>query len=380
VTIRGDKTGAPLCWAEIDFDRLHHNLDLMGKTSSRPMAPVIKANAYGHGMIAIAREIAPRPDVAALSVFSLAEAAELRRAKVSGRIIVMGGVTPEETSAALQLKIEPVVSDYATAKRLNDTAGRVGVGLHLKINTGMNRLGCPAEEGLKLYRKIVKLPKIRIVGLMTHFADAEKRGGLTKQQTALFNEVTNAMDNAIPRHAANTAALFLHPDARYDLVRPGIGMYGVQTFGGKDVGLKSILTLKARVIALREIEKGTSVSYGMKWKSGRRGKVALCAIGYADGFPRALSNVAHAMMGRLALRQVGTICMDDCLFDVTGTKVRTGSIFTLIGDGKRVRAKEIAKRAATIPYEILCGVGRRVERRYLSGGKIIHHVDYLNQR
>ena len=363
-------------WAEVDLDRLHGNVDAIARAAGVPLIPVIKANAYGHGAVAVARELARRTEVAALAVGVVEEAAELRAAGIKGRIIVLDGVFPEQAARAVALNVEAVVSTMEEARGLAARAGKGRVALHVKVNTGMTRLGAAPEEAVALYEKIARLKRAKIAGVMTHFADSgSAEGQFTNRQLDRFDEILGALrargHNLPPIHAANTAALFLSPRARYDMVRPGIGLYGIQEFDGRDAELKPILSWKARIILTRKVGKGESVSYGMRWKSPGVREVAVVMAGYADGYSRQLSGKARAIMGGRLIRQIGTICMDNCMFDITGRAARAGDAVTLIGREERARvtAAELARECGTIAYEVLCGLGRRVVRVYFSNGR-----------
>lgn len=361
---------------EIDLDRLHSNIDLISGKTGTPLAPVVKADAYGHGAEVIARQLSERDEVAALCVWTLREAACLRKQGIKGRIIVLGGVFPEETSDAVNLGLEVVISSLGEAKALAAKAGRTVASAHLKINTGMARLGADSDAVLKIFRSVNRMKKISLAGVMTHLADSEKPRGRARAQLKLFDDILSSVSCAgitiPPRHTANTAAVFLHPASRYELARPGIGVYGVQEFGGKNVGLKPVLSWRAKVALVREVKKGDPVSYNMTWISPGRRKVAVVCAGYADGYSRRLSNKAHAIIGGKKIRQIGTICMDNCLFDVTGLKVKAGQAVTLIGsDGQQTMPlKKLARQLDTISYEIMCGISQRLPRVYFLGGKV----------
>lgn len=363
-------------YAEIDLDRMHSNLDLLGKRASVPMLPVIKANAYGHGAAALAKEIGSRSDVAGLSVGTVDEALELRKAGYKGRALVLDGVFAEQAAQVVRHKLEVVVSSIDQVKMLVAKAARSPVSIHLKINTGMTRLGADPENAVELYKKAASMKKTAIVGVMTHLADSNKRKGYAPTQIKIFDDILSSIRASgflLPtRHAANTAAVFLHPKARYDMVRPGIGVYGIQEFGGRDVGLKPVLSLRARIMITRRLLKGTPVSYGMTWVAPRKCKVAVVCAGYADGYSRSFSNKAHAIINGGKIRQIGIVCMDNCLFDVTYANAKTGDVVTLIGEDKKaaVKAVELARLAKTISYEILCGIGRRATRVYIRSGKV----------
>ena len=344
---------------------------------------MIKANAYGHGAIAVAKEIASRKDVDALCVMTVAEASELRRAGIKKRLVLLGGCAKSQAEEVLSLDCEVVASDLETVKALAVKAGKKPARIHLKINTGMTRLGVDAEDAVSLYKKIASLPKIIVTGLMTHFAAAGSDAVMTKKQIALFDDISSAVrasgHTLPPRSAANTAALFLHPDSVYDAVRPGIGIYGVQPFPGKSRGLKPVMSLYGRVMMTRKVKKGQSVSYGMTWKSPGDREVAVVGAGYADGYAIRLSNQTRAIIKGLYAEQIGVICMDSCLFDVTGKNVKKGDVVTLIGEegGKKVTAAHLATTLDTVAYEVLCGVGRRAPRLYRKGKRITGVADYL---
>jgi len=363
---------------EIDLDRLHSNIDLISRKAGSALAPVIKADAYGHGAVAIARQLSERREVAAFCVWTLSEAARLRKHGVKGRIIVLGGVFPEEAKEAVNLGLEIIISSLREARALTAKAGRNRAIAHLKINTGMTRLGAGPDDVYEIFRSVSRMKKISLAGVMTHLADSDRpRSKTTKAQLKLFDDIVSSAASAgiaiPPRHTANTGAIFLHSASRYELVRPGIGIYGVQEFGGKDAGLKPILSWRARVALVREVRKGEPVSYGMTWVSPGRRKVAVVQVGYADGYCRRLSNRAHAIIGGKKIRQIGTICMDNCLFDITGLdKVKAGDSVTLIGsDGEQTMPiKKLARKLDTISYEIMCGINQRLARVYLLGGKV----------
>lgn len=363
-------------YAQIDLDRLNSNLDLISQKAKVPMIPVIKANAYGHGALTIAREIGKRRDVAALSVGTVAEGAELRQGGIKGRIIVLDGFLPDQAREISQNSLEVVASSIEEAKLLAGKSGREPVPVHIKINTGMTRLGADPEGALAFYNQVSRLKKVAIVGLMTHLAASNLKKGHTPTQISIFNQIISAIRSSggqtPPIHAANTAAIFLHPKSHYDIVRPGIGIYGVQEFSGKNVGLKPILSLNARVAMIRNVSKGTPVSYGSTWISPGKRRVALVPIGYADGYSRRLSNRAHAIINGKKIKQIGIICMDNCLFDVTGASAKPGDEVTLIGGDKRatITVNQLARKLDTITYEILCAIGRRIPRVYVKSGKI----------
>ncbi len=369
-------------WADIDLNRLHANLDLIGERADVPFMPVVKANAYGHGALVIAKELRRRRDVAALCVWTVDEAAELRRAGVKGRLILLGGVSAGGAKEAATLGAEPVVGDIDRLPELaRVSTTKRPFPIHVKFDTGMNRLGAPPEKAEALYRAVAANPKLRPAGVMTHFADAEKKRGQTPKQIRLFDDLCHTLTTAgftlPPCHAANTAATFNHPTARYEAIRPGIGMYGYQTFGGDPVGLLPVMQWYARVQFVRTVAKGESVSYASRWRAPRKTVVAALTAGYADGYSRPLSGKAFVIMKSVRAAQIGTVCMDVILCDATDVNSpAVGDVATLMGDG--VGADRLASLTGTIPYEILCGVGRRVVRRYLKNGKPVRTLRMID--
>lgn len=369
--------------ARVDMDRLNRNMDIIARTAGVPLLPVVKANAYGHGAVTVALEISRRKDVAGLSVGTVAEGVELRLAGYKGRLVVLDGVFAEQSRIVADHGLEVVVSSLETAKTLARHAGKRPVPIHFKINTGMTRLGLEADEAIKIYGKTSSLTGVEIVGVMTHFADSGVNGGFTERQIAVFDDIVSALRargfQIPPRHAANTGGIFLHPGSRYDLARPGIGIYGVQEFAGKNAGLAPVLSLTARISHIQRVRRGMTVSYGMRWTSPGDRDVAVVQAGYADGYPRSLSGKARAIVNGAVARQVGVICMDNAMFDVTGLGAKVGDAVVLIGEdgGRKITVLDLAKKAGTISYEILCGIGRRAPRLYVKNGRVVKTVEGL---
>ena len=364
------------CWAEVDLDKLHRNADRISETAKVPLMPVVKANAYGHGASAIARQLSRRKDVAALCVWSLEEALALRKGGIKGRVITLGGARPWEGRLAAETGAEVVVGSAEQARALARAAGRRAPALvHFKVNTGMNRLGSDPEDSFGQYSAISSMKNVRLAGVMTHLASAGGSRRQTAMQLKTFADILSALRAAgktiPPRHAANTAAIFSHPEACLDLVRPGIGLYGIKEFPGADPGLEPVMTLRAVLIAVRSVGKGEGVSYDSMWISPGKRRVAAAAIGYADGYSRVLSGRSHAIINGGRAPQIGAICMDTSMFDVTKVDASAGDVATLIGpEGSGAAgAARWAGVCGTISYEILCRIGPRVRRIYIRRGK-----------
>lgn len=363
------------------MDRLHGNVDIIARTAGVPLLPVVKANAYGHGAVTVGLALSRRKDVAGLSVGTVAEAVELRLAGYTGRLIVLDGAFAEQARVVADHSLEVVISSIQMAQTLARHAGKRPVPVHFKINTGMTRLGVEADEAIKAYEKVASLKGVEIAGLMTHLADSGMRGGFTQRQIGLFDDIVSALRSRgfqlPPRHAANTGGIFLHPMSRYDIVRPGIGVYGVQEFAGKNAGLSPVLSLTARISHIQRARRGMTVSYSMRWQSPGDRDVAVVQAGYADGYPRSLSGKTSAIVNGGMARQVGVICMDSSMFDVTGLGAKPGDEAILIGEdgGRKITVLDLAKKAGTISYEILCGIGRRAPRLYVKSGRVVKTVE-----
>lgn len=358
--------------ALIDFNLLHSNIDRIYEVAKAPIYPVIKADGYGHGMESIAVELASRGEVGAFAVWSIDEAIKLKATKIKKRIILLGGISSTNAKAIIDLGIEPVISSAIELSILKKKLGSQSCSVHFKLDSGMNRLGVRIEDAAKLYKQIARAKKIKIVALMTHFASADTDKDKTASQIKTFNEFRTAirsMNLSVPiSHASNSAGLLKYKDGIFDAVRPGLAIYGIQPFRGKDRGLSPILSLYAKVSHIKSIKKNETISYSERYRANKKMKVAVVTIGYGDGYFRLLSNRSRAIINDSYVKQVGTICMDVSTFDVSkASSVKIGDIVTVIGKsrtGLTVTATELASLAETIPYELLTRLGSRVIRRY----------------
>lgn len=331
---------------------------------------VIKADAYGHGAALVSR-ILEEEGVEYLAVAFLEEALELRRAGVGSPILVLGVTDPSNADDVVSHSLTQTVADEALAVALSSAARRAGktAKIHIKIDTGMHRQGIGLNELPAFARRAAGLASVEIEGAYSHFADADARdGSFTAIQFSRFLQgldILNAEGLNIPlRHVANSAALLHHPETCLDMVRPGILLYGLSPDGSVEPpeGFSPVMRLCASVVSLRWIEPGESVSYGRIFTARRRTRLALLQIGYADGYRRGLSNRAWAMIRGEKCPQVGRVCMDQTLFDVTDVPcVKAGDEATLFG-APGMYAGHLASIESTIDYEITCGVTKRVPR------------------
>jgi alanine racemase len=367
-------------------------------TSAEPHAaiwPVLKADAYGHGAAAVARTL-ERAGAGGLCVALLEEALELRAAGIVAPILVMSGYygpRREGLEELLENDITPVVHDpgqierIASIVRLRGDGSRAAV--HVKVDTGMGRLGVPASELDALFDAIAQAPEVRLDGFMTHFACADGEDpAATREQLARFAVAERrALERGFtPRlvHAANSAAMLRFPEARRSLVRPGLALFGVSPFGPAAPGLdpagdalaaaqqlKPVMRVRSEIVSLRAIAVGESIGYGHTWTATRPSVIATIPMGYADGLPRALSNRGHALVRGRRAPIAGTVSMDLTMIDVTDVPgARLGDEAALLGaqDGPlgrdAITADEIAAIAGTISWEVLTSISRRVPRFY----------------
>ncbi len=355
-------------WAEVDLGAIVRNLTALRarlKSGTRVMF-VVKANAYGHGAEACARAAERARAADWLGVSSVEEGVALRDAGLRLPILVLGSLYPfESVLAAVAHGLTPIAASLESAKRLVEVAERLGrrVDCHVKIDTGMGRIGARPQAAEEIVRFLSRGGGARAQGLYTHLARAEDDPEFTAEQLRLFRGALAALAREGLRpplaHAANSAAALKFPSARFDMVRPGLAAYGLYP------GFEPALTLKTKIVFLKTVPKGASVSYGATWRARRVSRVATLPIGYADGYPRALSNRADALVGGRRCRVIGRVTMDQTMIDVTGVAAaRVGEDAVLIGaqGRERVDAAELARLCGTIPYETAAALSSRVPR------------------
>ena len=334
----------------------------------------VKADAYGHGAVPVARAL-ERDGVGWFGVATADEAEALRAGGVEGRILVFGPLRGDAVRRALAADADLTVCDEddvdaAAAEASRDRPAR----LHLKIDTGMGRLGRPPAQAPTVAARIAATPELRFEAAWTHLARADEPAeDATELQLAAFREALDALDAAGHRprlrHAANSAGTIAHPESHFDLIRPGISLYGYPP--GPDLAeaaadLEPALTLDAPVVFVKPVAHGATVSYGHRWRAPSDTTVATVRIGYADGYPRALTNLGEATLGGRTCRVVGTVCMDQLMLDVGDADVTVGDRAVLLGpDGPR--ADDLALRIGSIPYDLLTRLSSRVERRWIAG-------------
>lgn len=337
---------------------------------------VVKANAYGHGLVRMARA-ARDAGAGMIAVAMLHEAVSLREAGIDAPILVMVQPDPEALPAAVAHHLEVMVSDTAAAEALGEAARRAGTvaAIHCKIDTGMGRQGFPLETAVRDIQKITRLSHLDVVGMATHFPNAEAPDDVyTHNQIKNFRQALRAIEKAgVPFetvHAANSAAVVNYHDSLFDAVRVGLMTYGVWPSEGTPVAglLRPVLRWEARIAQVRELPTGATIGYGSTYTTPAPMRAAVLPVGYADGYRIQLSNHADVLIHGQRCPVRGRVSMDQTVVDVTHLPVppRPGETAVLIGGdgGERITAEELAERAGTIPYDILTGIGRRVWREY----------------
>ncbi len=355
-------------WAEVDLGALSRNLRRIRARmpAGVKIMFVVKANAYGHdaALCALAAERARAADW--LGVSSVEEGVALRDAGSRLPVLILGSLYPfESVLAAAAHDLTPVVASLEAAKRLAAVAVKLRrrVDCHVKVDTGMGRIGASPEAALGIVRHLASLKAVRVQGIYTHLACAESDAAFTARQLAAFRRVVAALTREGLRpplvHAANSAGALRYPAARFDLVRPGLAAYGLYP------GFEPVLTLKSKIVFLKTVAKGATVSYGAAWRAKRPTRVATLPIGYGDGYARALSGRADVLIGGRRCPVIGRVTMDQVMVDATGAPdARVGEDAVLIGRQGRaeVPAAELARLCGTIPYETATALSSRVPR------------------
>jgi alanine racemase len=355
--------------AEIDLDAIRSNVRAV-KPPDAELMTVVKADAYGHGAVPVARA-ALEAGATWLGVALVEEGVELREAGIDARILVLSEFPPGSEAAALAADLTPTVYTESAIDRLASLPRSRGLGVHLKVDTGMHRVGVHPPEAAGDLAKRIDAAGLRLEGLWTHLAKAEDDPATTGQLER-FDRAREAVETSggTPEmlHAANSAGAIRRADARFDLVRVGIETYGLTPAPGVSTpGLTPAMTVRSEVSFAKRLPAGERVSYGLSYELADAATVATVPIGYADGYRRAFSSVAEALLGGKRRRVAGAVTMDQLMLDCGDDAVETGDEVVLIGTqvGERVTADELGEIAGTIGYEIVSVIGRRVPREYL---------------
>ncbi len=372
-------SGLRATWAEVNLTRLAQNLEaIRRKVDPARVMLVVKANAYGHGLAEVAKALAPRADSVGVAV--LEEGIFLRELGIQAPIIVLGGIWGDQIPQYLQYDLTLTASSVERLEQIDAAAGRMNrtARVHLKIDTGMERIGIHYYNAGLLQEAALKCRHVEVEGIYSHFANADSADrSHALLQLERFNEVLQFYPrHGLPmpqRHMANSAAVLQLPESYFDLVRPGILLYGVYPSPEvpHTVEVRPALTWKSRVVYFKVVRPGHPVSYGSTWQSDHEVRIVTVPVGYGDGYFRSMSNQAKVIIHGKQYPQVGRICMDQMMVNIEMDSAYNGDEVVLMGEagGTGISAEELAEWAGTIPYEILTNINTRVPRVYLKEDK-----------
>lgn len=381
-------------YAEINLDAIRENMEQMKDNicSDTKVTAVIKTDGYGHGAVAIAREIESLPYLFGFAVATVEEAVILRKAGITKPILILGFTFPDAYEAIVKYELRPAVFKQDMARALSEEAIRQGkkVCFHIKVDTGMRRIGIlPSKENVCFVKEIAGLPNVELEGIFTHFAKADMADkGPTFEQIREFQEFIDELSGAgviFPiRHCSNSAGIVEVPEANMDMVRAGITLYGLWPSGEvrRDVvKLTPALSLKSRISYIKEIDVGDGVSYGGTYVAEDRRRIATIPVGYGDGYPRTLSGRGYILIAGKKAPILGRVCMDQFMVDVTDIEEAHEYMeVTLIGEdgGFRITMEELGELSGRFNYELACDIGKRVPRVYVRGGHVVMTKDYFD--
>ena len=361
-------------YAVVDLVRLRANLDaIRAQVAPARVMVTLKANAYGHGLEAVAQALAPRAD--AFGVALVEEGIALRQQGIENPILVMGGIWTRQIPLFLEHDLTFTVPSLARLRDIEDAATTTNgtARVHLKIDTGMERIGVHHYHAEELLEAAARSAHVEVEGIYSHFASADAEDLIgAREQLARFEEVLSFYERrSLPRperHLANSAAILRMPESHMDMVRAGILIYGVYPSPGapRTVEVKPALSWRSRVVYFKVVEAGSPVSYGGTWSSDHRVRVVTVPVGYGDGYFRSMSNKAGVILRGKRHPQVGSICMDQMMVNIEWDTGYNGDEVVLIGEqgAERITVEELAQWAGTVPWEILTAINDRVPRLY----------------
>jgi len=360
-------------WIEIDLAALRANFKEIKKFVGRRVGiiAILKQEAYGHGLFPLARELKSL-GVEFFGLASLDEALFLRAKGFKNKILILSSTSVDYVGEFIKHKVTPTVIDYQFAKKLDQAAKKrkTIIPIHIKVDTGMGRLGVLEPQALDFIKKIKNLKNLKLEGLYTHFPSADSDKTFTKKQLKIFNRLVDKLKKQNIEfkylHSANSMGLLNYKDSHFNLVRPGIILYGIKDSNLK-IKLKPILSLKSRIIFIKKASKGSSVSYNRTFIVKKPTTIGVIACGYADGYLWSLSNKSKVLIKNKFYPTVGRVCMDYIMVDLgKNSKLKVGEIVTLIGKDKtkRITASDLAGWAKTLSYEILSRLSLKIPRIY----------------
>lgn len=372
--------------ARVNLSAIRHNLQEIRKSinSDTKLMVIIKADAYGHGAVPLAKAIGDSGYVDAYGVAIIEEAVELRNAGIKKPILILGYTPSQQYDLVVENDVSQTIFQYEMAKALSEEAVRQGktAKVHIKLDTGMSRIGYPdKKESIEEIKRIVELKNLEVEGIFSHFARADERDkSCTYRQIERFNCFIEQLEKEnifIPiKHMSNTAGIMEFKEANYNMVRCGIATYGIYPSDevSKDkVRLIPAMELKTHVIYVKDVEAGVGISYGATYVTDKKRRIATIPVGYADGYSRNLSNTGKVIIHGQYAPIVGRICMDQFMVDVSDIPdVKQGDLVTLLGKDQDacISAEELAAWSHSFPYELVCTIGKRIPRVYIDNDEL----------
>lgn len=361
-------------WLEVDLGILENNYRILRSWIHTPIMPIVKANAYGHGLEEVTRTL-EKAGADWCGVARIEEALILRQAGLRMNILVLGYTAPQRVQDAIRNQISLTIYDPLLIQPYSFQAKAAGYPLNIqaKIDTGMGRLGIPAENAMEFIQKLNETPEFHLQGVFTHFACADEPDKpYTEEQLSKFSRVVNSIHslgiNPDMLHSANSAAALNFPAARFDIVRMGIALYGLPPSNSTPLppGIKPVMTWKTRITSIKELPQGHGVSYGFKYFTSKSERIGVIAAGYGDGLRRQDGNVVLVHGRRVSV--IGNVCMDQCMVQLDGVPdANVGDEVVIFGKqgNDEITATEISKKWDTINYEVICGMAARMPRHYI---------------
>ncbi len=359
--------------AVIDLTAVDHNIQqIRSKVNGKKIMAIVKANAYGHGILEIT-ERAIQNGVEYIGVGFLEEAIFLRQNEVEAPILVMGGILGYQLKKFIQNDIEITVSSLELARHINDELHNQKAKVHLKIDTGMERIGVTHKYAVEFVQRVAQMKNLDIVGIYSHFATADEGDkSFTLTQLERFESIISDLKRSgieIPvKHIANSGAIADVARSTFDMVRPGIAVYGMYPSDhvSKGMNLKPVLSLRSKVVFIKRVPANTGISYGLKYFTEKDCNIVTVPIGYGDGYSRLLTNKGDVLIRGKRYPVVGAVCMDQLMVNTGDDRIEIGDEVVLIGKSgdEEITATELADKIGTIPYEITCMVNARVPRFY----------------
>jgi len=381
-------------WVEINLDHIVHNVNQFRQLAApeTQIMAVVKADGYGHGA-AVVGKTALASGAESLAVAFVEEGIYLRQAGIDAPILLLGYTDPVQFATLIKYNLTPTVFDFPTAAEFSKQALAAGavLPLHLKVDTGMGRVGLLPTEAAAVTEQIAGLPALKIEGLFTHLASAEDEDqSYTEEQLNKFNQIIETLKakniNFPLIHAANSAAALNLPGARYNLIRLGLALYGhypAAALSKCGITLKPALTFKSRLVMVKKLPPGSCISYGCTYKTAATELIATVPVGYADGYSRLLSNKGEVLIRGIRVPVVGRVCMDHLMVNVTHIPgAQRGDEVVLYGSqgAEQIPVEEAAAKIGTVNYELLCAVDKRVSRFYYRDSRLVAIHDFIEDQ